>query len=62
MSWLATLLRWLAGLLDKRQAQAAADTAATQRNQDAAHAVEHVEADPPASEPVVSGRLRDGSF
>ena len=62
MKWIAAILRWLAGLLDKRQALAAADTAATQRNQDAAHAVEHVEAGPPASEPVVSDRLRDGSF
>jgi hypothetical protein len=52
------LLRWLLG----RSETAQADTAAITRDKDAAHAVEHVEAAPPASEPAVAGRLRDGSF
>jgi hypothetical protein len=62
MSWLITILNWLLGRLKRQQAQQRADAAAITQNQEAAHAVEQVEARPPDDQRAVSDRMRRGTF
>jgi len=59
---LTRLLKWVLGLLQRRQAQTEADNAAIQRNQDDADAVQTVERAPVSDRAATADRLRRGDF